>query len=212
MKTLFYTFIICFLTLTAFAQDKNIQVIANAGAPVSFNNIAVTTAIKTGLNKVDLKGSLETGWYHSYHLDGLIQNKFILGIGYNSKHWSYQDKYEKYLENGDTVIAQGAVQLNRTSITLRAGYSFVSNEKHLAYGGLRLGTTIWKLGLGGDLNVSGNEELGKSLSSISIPITLPTGHLFLGYQYYFIKNLGVHAELGAGFGPYTLQGGINIRI
>ena len=205
-------FTLCLQAFVGFSQEKPVRIILNAGAPVSFNNIAVTTAIKTGLNQVGLKGTLESTWYQSYHIDGLVQNRFILGFGYNSKNWSYEDRYEKYLETGDTVISQGTVNLNRTTLTLRAGYAFLSNEKHVAYGGLRIGTTLWRVNFDGDLKVNDGEQLGKSLSNINIPVTLPTGHLFLGYQYYFIENIGLHAELGAGFGPYTLQGGLSIRI
>lgn len=205
-------FIFCLTAFFGQSQERPVRIIINAGAPVSFNNMAVTAAIKTGLNQVGLKGTLETSFYQSYHIDGLIQNKFLLGFGYNGKSWSYEDRYEKYLETGDTVISQGTVNLDRTSLTVRAGYAFVSNEKHFAYGGLRIGTSLWRVNFDGDLKVNDGEQLGKSLSNINIPVTLPTGHLFFGYHYYFIENLGVHVELGAGFGPYTVQGGLSIRI
>lgn len=212
MKRLFAIGLMLILANIGLAQNQQGQFVASAGIGGSLGMTTLKTGLNIGLKEIGLakaKGSV----IFNGMLDYGITDKFSLGFGYTTNQFNWNDDFKQAGPNDtlsatpDSIIVNAAVKIKRQNFALRGGVhlSLGDQKNHDVYIGTRLGFSLWQTTVEGEIE-------GLPESGFKFPTSLPSFQVALGYRYYFTPYSAIHAELGAGTGPYFAHIGLSLAM
>ncbi len=168
-----------------------------AGVIISAYETAVTAAANTA-NNIQATSSSIPVIFGSY--DYSVNHRFSIGIAGSYQSWGIA--IPAYVDNGGTAYSASALNISRTNYALRPLIHLGNSSDLDMYIGARLGYTTWNTAFNSnDPNLTGVKF---GTSSNFAPAVL------FGVRYFFIKNLGISAELSLG-APYAFAFGLNGR-
>lgn len=135
----------------------------------------------------------------------MLADKFGIGVDFIYNSVSTDLKFDSLNTDGSLYKTyNGTGAMRRIRVQLRFNYHFVTTEVLDAYVGVGAGsnTRIWSA-------KSNHPEyaFNNTATGTLIPFSM---RVAVGMRYYFIPNLGVHAEIGIG-GP-VISAGLSVKI
>jgi opacity protein-like surface antigen len=132
-----------------------------------------------------------------------VTDKIGMGVNfaYAENEWSY--RYSTTDENGNTTFYDETTKRDTYSILARMNFHFGNSERFDPYFGFGVGyrDANWRMSSTGPDGGSG--VVLKSLMPFGMEFTL-------GGRYYFAKNIGLYAEVGAA--KSVFQGGLVVKL
>jgi hypothetical protein len=199
MKTLLAFFFLAFVKLLSAQSVEKGDIIIDPyyGAP-NFGKIAAK-AFPVVNDKV-IDGTGPFGLRAEY----MLRDKIGVGIDYIYNAFSISGTIDSINTEIEYFQSFGyKVKIARTRVQARFNYHFVRKEKVDMYVGLGAGINLRKPTVSTDM-------LSRKEYSGTVALIPVSARFALGFRYYFIRHIGLHAELGVG-GP-LVSAGLSIKI
>ena len=197
-KILFFAFV--FLNVSLFAQPTekgNIMIDPYYGGP-NFGGILARAFPLVNDKKVTSMGPF------GLRAEYMVKDNIGLGIDFIYNAFTMSGTIDSLFE--DNSLYQTfpyKVSVGRTRVHVRMNYHFSREERVDAYVGVGLGLSVRKVGVETEM-VSRQDYTG--IGGL-FPLNM---RLAVGIRYYFIRNLGIQAEMGLG-GP-LVSAGLSLRL
>ena len=191
---------LCLFASAAKAQNSDDEIVIEKGS--SLINVYYGPVLSKGLYKLAVPGSAASLNISALGPVGLVYEYLLMeemGLGCELSYSELSIKYA-YTDNNNSYSEE--IKLTTTRVMLRAAYHFVEDKHIDVYAFVSAGYR------GRKLTYTTTDPGGASsfTSPLFIPFGIKPGG---GIRYYFIKNVGLHAEVALG-SPF-IAGGLSFR-